>query len=143
MGPVAYEEIQLPGKIFGENALKANLSRFIAPNSFVVFCRNHKDQEFTGEDISGFSTQFCNDFSLAPTHTGICITKNLAIEDIIGKLDDEYDKFFEVEKQTSKLNVGKSNYWAVSTFVINVLKIDPAKVPNQILNLNSLKKVRM
>ena len=38
----------LATKLFGENALKDNLSDQIFPNPLVVFCRNHKNQEFTG-----------------------------------------------------------------------------------------------
>ena len=81
----------------------------------------------TGDSLPGFSTKFCKDFFPAPTHTGICITKNLDTKEII-HLEEEYDSFFEVEKQSSKMRVGKDNYWAQTTVVINALKMDPSKV---------------
>ena len=68
---------QLPEKMFGNNAPKANLTYQISPNPLVAFCRKYKNQKFTGDKLSGFATKFCNDFYLAPTHTGICIAKNL------------------------------------------------------------------
>ena len=129
LGPVADEGIKLLGKIFGENNLNANISDVKSPNPFVVFCRNHIDQDPIGDSLPGFSTKFCNDFFPAPTHTGICITKNLDTKEII-YLEEEYDGFFEVEKQSSKLTVGKDNYWAQTTVVINALKMDPSKVMN-------------
>ena len=127
LGPVVDDGIKLLGKIFGDNNLNANISNVKSPNPFVVFCRNHIDQDPIGDSLPGFSTKFCNEFFPAPTHTGICITKNLDIKEIL-HLEEEYNGFFEVEKQSSKLSVGKDNYWAQTTVVINALKMDPSKV---------------
>ena len=120
----------LATKLFGENALKDNLSDQISPNPLVVFCRNHKNQEFTGDKLSGFSTKFCNDFYLAPSHRGICITKNLDLKNQM-YLGKTYNKFFEAEKQSAKVKVEKYHHWAVSTYVIN------AKVLYQVLQSSS------
>ena len=128
LGPIVFEETQLPGKIFEAAAINASLSNLMSPNPLVLFCRNQRDGKFEGDIIPGFSDQLCNDFFLAPTHTGICITKNMNVKEILHTLDDDYNTYFETEKQTSKLNVSKDNYWAISTFVINPLKMDPTKV---------------
>ena len=122
-----HERHQLSKELFGEYALKSNLSRQISPNPLIVFCREYKDQNFTGDKVFGFATEFCNDFYLSPTPGGICNTKNLDLKKII-KLDEVYKTFFETEKQSSELKVGKDSYWAVSTYVINPLKIDPSNV---------------
>ena len=71
--------------------------------------------------------KFCGDFFPAPSHTGICITKNLDINEVI-HLEEDYNTFFDAEKQTSKMKVEKQNYWDKSTFIINALKIDETKV---------------
>ena len=125
LGSIAYKDIQLPQKIFGKNRIKNNLSNLISPNPLPVFCRNEKNEEFRGDKIS--SMHFCNDFFLAPTHVGICMSKNLDVKEIL-QLDEEFYSFFEAEKQSSKLKVRKNDYWAISTFIINVLKSDPLKV---------------
>ena len=126
-GPVTNDEIQLLGKIFDNTILKANISNLRSPNPLVIFCRNSRDQVPMGDSLPGLSTKFCNDFFPSPTHTGTCITKNLDVEEII-HLEEEYKAFFEAEEQTSNLTVGKENYWAISTFIINALKTDPTKV---------------
>ena len=118
---------QLPRKIFGNYALKTNMSNQISPNPLIALCRNYKNQNFEGYNLSGFSTKFCQDFYLAPTDVGVCISKNLDLKKII-KLEDVYHKFFETENQSSELKVETDNYWAISTYVINPLKIDPMKV---------------
>ena len=128
MDPLANEDIKLAQKIFGADAIKKNLSKIIAPNPVIIFCRNYKDQEFTGNVVAGFFTKFCQDFFPAPTHTGICLTKDLDVKEIINGPDDDYKNFLESEKQTSKLKIEKSNYWAVNTFVLNALRKDPKKV---------------
>ena len=132
MDPIANEDIKLAEKIIGADAIKKNLSKIIAPNPVMIFCRNYKNQEFTGNEVVGFFTKFCQDFFPTPTHTGICVTKDLDVKEIIDGPDDDYNIFLESEKQTSKLKVGKSNYWAVSTFVLNALRKDPKKVSRQI-----------
>ena len=128
MDPIANEDIKLAAKIFGADGIKENLSKITAPNPLIVFCRNYKDQGLNGNKLLGFSSKLCQDFFLSPTHTGICITKGLDVKKIINGPDDEYKKFLEYEKQFSTIKVGKTNYWAVSTFVINALRIDPKKV---------------
>ena len=127
IGPIAFNEAELPARIFGETQLKDNLSSLIAPNPLPIFCRNEWNEEFHGDSISDSSMKFCNDFYLAPTHTGICMSKNLDLKEIM-KLDDSYNDFFEVENQSSKLKVEKNNYWAVSSFVINAMKSDLKQV---------------
>ena len=128
LDPISNEDIKLAERIFGVDAIKKNLSKITAPNPLIIFCRHYKDQEFTGNEVAGFSTKFCQDFFPAPTHAGICVTKDLDVKEIINGPDDDYNNFLESEKQSSKLKVGKSNYWAVSTFVINALRMDPKKV---------------
>ena len=140
MDPIGNENIKLAEKIFGSNAIKKNLSKITLPNPLIVFCRNYKNQEFTGNQLDGFSTKFCQNFFPAPTHTGICISKDLDVNEIINRPDDEYNNFLESEKHSSKLKVGKSNYWAVSTFVINALRIDPKKVPTKFFDLKTKTK---
>ena len=129
MDPIASEDIKLAEKIFGADGIKENLSKITAPNPLIVFCRNYKDQGLSGNELAGFSSKLCQDFFPSPTHRGICITKGFDVKKIINGPDDEYKKFLESEKQSSKLKIGKSNYWAVSTFVINALRMDPKKVP--------------
>ena len=121
------DENKLPNNLFGDNALKPNLSNRISPNPLVALCRNYKNQPFLGDDISGFSTKFCQDFYLAPSDVGICITRNLDVEKIV-HLEDVYKTFFTPENQTTELKVDMDNYWAVSTYIINPLKLNPMKV---------------
>ena len=125
LGSIVHKEVQLPEKIFGKRFLKRNLSNLISPNPLPIFCRNEKNEEFQGDNIS--SMQFCNDFFLAPTHVGICMSKNMNVSEIV-QMDDNYYSLLEANGQSSKLKVRKSNYWAVSTFIINVLKVDSLKV---------------
>ena len=134
LGSIAGKEILLPQKIFGKDYVKQNLSNRISPNPLPIFCRNEKDEEFLGDKLS--SMNFCNDFFLAPSHVGICMSKNLDVKEIV-HLDKDYYSFLESEKQSSKLKVRKNDYWSISTFIINVLKSDPLKVSNKVLNLIS------
>ena len=121
------EKNHLSEKLFGGYALKANLTNQISSSPLIAFCREYRNQTFTGDKLSGFATKLCHDFYLAPTHAGVCSTKNLDLKNII-HLDDPYKIFFEIKNETSELKVGNDNYWAESTFVINPIKIDPMKV---------------
>ena len=125
LGSIASKEILFPQKIFGKEHVKQNLSSLISPNPLPIFCRNEKNEEFHGDTLS--SMRFCNDFFLTPTHVGICMSKNVNVSEIV-QIDDNYYHFLEAKEQSSKLKVRKSNYWAVSTFIINALKMDPQKV---------------
>ena len=115
---------QLARKLFGEYALKSNM---FSSNPLIALCRNTRNDDFEGDNISGFSTKFCQDFYPAPTDVGICISKNLDVKKVI-QLEDVYNTFFKTENPTSEMRVGNDNYGAVSTFVINPLKTDPMKV---------------
>ena len=121
-----HDKNRLPEKLFEDNAKKSKLNQ-ISPNPLIPFCRNFENEKFTGDNLPGFSTKFCQDFYPAPTYTGICITKNLDMKKIVD-LDKVYYPLFEAEKHTSELTVERDNYWAVNTFIINPLKIDPRKV---------------
>ena len=134
LGSIASKEILFPQKIFGKEHVKQNLSSLISPNPLPIFCRNEKNEEFLGDKIS--SMNFCDDFFLAPTHVGICMSKNLDVKEVV-HLDKDYYSFLESEKQSSNLKVRKNDYWAISTLVINVLKSDPQKVAIKVLNLIS------
>ena len=127
MSLTSNEKNCLSEKLFGKFAVKENLTNYTTSSPLVAFCRKFERQNFTGDNLTGFATKFCHDFYLAPTDIGICGTKNSNLKNIIN-LDDNYNILFETENQTSELKVGKDNYWAVSTFVINTLKIDPMKV---------------
>ena len=116
----------LSEKLFGEHA-KANSINKFSFNPLIAFCREYEKKPFTGDSLNGFATKFCRDFYLAPTDVGICSNKNLDLKNII-HLEDAYKILFETDNQTSKVKVQKDNYWAVSTFVINPLKVDPMKV---------------
>ena len=132
LGSNADKGIHFPQKIFGKDNVKQNFSNLISPNPLLLFCRNERNEEFLGDKIS--SMNFCDDFFLAPTHVGICMSKNLDVKEIVD-LHKDYYSFLESEKQSSKLKVRKNDYWAISTLIINVLKSDPLKVANKVLNL--------
>ena len=88
--PMKPSEKMLAERLFGKNNLKNELvSNLPTPIPFGLFCRNLKNQEFSGEFFAGFHTKFCNNLKPTPTDVGICLTSNLNIKDMF-HIDDDY-----------------------------------------------------
>ena len=91
-------ELELAKKLFGSNVKKFNNTNQLVPNPLVLFCKDKKYQRFSGEQIDGFSNEFCDGFFPTPTDVGFCMTKNMDIRKILNK-NPLYWNFMEADKQ--------------------------------------------
>ena len=67
-----------------------------------IFCHRN-DIGFMGDDF-GIEGKFCNDFFPTPSDSGICLTKNLDIKDIL-KTKKVYDGLFEQDLQKPSMKI--------------------------------------
>ena len=82
-------EKMLSERLFGKNNILNKPPNLPTPIPFGLFCRNQKNQEFSGEFFNGFETKFCNNLKPTPTDVGICLTSNLNIKNLF-HIDDDY-----------------------------------------------------
>ena len=66
-------------------------------------------------DYIGLSSPVCNDFFPTPTDFGICLTRNIDLNDIMN-VKNIYENFFELHKIVR--DVESSAKWSENTFVI-------------------------
>ena len=85
-------EKQIAGKLFGFKNIR-DLKNQIAPVAMPIFCYE-KYIGFLGDDI-GMSAKVCNDFFPTPSDIGICLTRNLDINEIIHRR--EHNPIFEAD----------------------------------------------
>ena len=91
-------ELDLAKKLFGPNVKNFKNMNQLVPNPMVLFCKDKKHQRFSGEQIDGFSNEFCDSFFPTPSDVGFCMTKNMDIKKILHK-DPLYWNYMEADKQ--------------------------------------------
>ena len=115
---LANNEIKLAKKLFDfDNLLSIDGSPKNSPFPMIIYCKNQRNSPFTGMAIDNFSSKFCNDFFPSPTDVGMCMTKNLNINNLIN-VDEEYSDYLGSKDQTSTVNIDKSKRNAENTFVL-------------------------
>ena len=83
----------------------------------VLFCKDRQNQNYSGFQIPGFDTNFCNDFFPSPTDVGMCMTKNLNINEVT-HFDDDYIGYMSTTKQKPNIDMDRSNRNAESKYVL-------------------------
>ena len=126
LDPISIQhEKDIASKIFGKNKIK-DPENMNAPMSLSIFC-TRKDKGFTGEDM-GISKEVCDELFPTPTDSGICLTKNLDIKEIMN-FESHYNLLFEPEKQKSDQYIDSGSLWGEVSLVILT---DP--IPNPLDN---------
>ena len=78
-----------------------------------IYCHRN-DKGFLGDDM-GLSQRFCNDFFVSPTDMGMCLTRNLNLNQIM-KFNDEYEPLFE-SKEHSNEEIERGSKWGQLNFI--------------------------
>ena len=89
----------------------------LASMPFMIFCRNIMDQNWLGDDI-GMASKFCSDFYSTPTDQGLCLTKNMNLEDQM-RMSKEFTATYEINKEKIPMKNQVGPYNSEATFVIN------------------------
>ena len=110
-------ERKIAGMLFGEENLKNELMNLKAPNPLMIYCKNRKDQGFTGDVVEGFSGKFCNNFYPSPTDIGMCLTQNIDLKQSI-EIEHDYSKFMQTDHQNASSLMNGGNRNEESTFVL-------------------------
>lgn len=102
----------LTGKLFGNDRIKS-LNKKISPTPLPIYCHRN-DKGFLGDDL-GLSEKFCNDFFVSPTDMGMCLTKNLNLDQVM-KVNNEFEPFFESKEHSTK-DIERGSKWSQLNFV--------------------------
>jgi hypothetical protein len=108
-------EKTLAAKLFGSENLKGDPFQ-LAPVPLPIFCKHRKNQEWLGDDI-GTVGKMCSDFFVTPTDVGMCLTKNLVLDDII-EPDGAFTKVYDAFEGPVVMADG-GTYWGEATIVID------------------------
>ena len=114
--PIPSIESNLAGKLFGNENLRDELDKALAPAPMMIYCKDRKNQDFMGDAIPGFLAKFCTEFHPTPTDVGMCLTKNTNLEEIFNYQED-YSKYFDANHRNVK-NFGKGNRNSESLFIL-------------------------
>ena len=104
--------------LFPNSKLKDKNEPFIGPKSPIIFCLERFDG-FEGDSVPGMTAKICNDFFLAPTDQGVCLTKNLDIKEILHQ-NENYDSFFEADHQNIKKHFDGKTLWSEVKLLIYI-----------------------
>ena len=119
MDPILPMEKLLVQRLFGKNMVLTNITHSMVSFPIAIFCNRRRNQNFVGENIDGFAVKFCNDFFPAPTDVGICMSKNLAIKNVINyDLNEDYVWYMASDKQIPSSKIGMNSFWAGNEFVL-------------------------
>ena len=91
LNPILPNEKEIASKLFGKNKIK-DLEHSIAPMSMPIYCEK-KETGFIGDNL-GMSEKFCDEFFSTPSDNGICLTKDLNINEIMYP-NDQYEQLLE------------------------------------------------
>ena len=114
--PIPSIESNLAGKLFGNENLRDELDKVLAPAPMMIYCKDQKTQDFMGEMIPGFSAKFCADFHPTPSDVGMCLTKNTNIEELF-KYQEDYSNYFGANYRNVR-KFGKGNRNSESVFIL-------------------------
>ena len=91
------------------------LNSNIAPSPLVVLCYNNR-LGFVGDEI-GSTEKLCNDFFPTPSDSGICLTKNLDIREILST-KKEYNNLFESKLQKHAKKIDGGTTWGGISLIL-------------------------
>ena len=115
LDPIIPYEKELAAKVFGVDNIK-NLEQGAAPLSSIIFCHS-KVHGFTGDAVSGMKARLCNDFFPSPTDVGMCLAKNLKINEIM-KPNEYFDTIFDSSFQPKIQKIESGTTWSEDTLVL-------------------------
>ena len=116
--PIPTIEKKLAEKTFGKKIIVSNFTDLITSFPLLIFCNDIRDQKFLGDEINGFSVEFCNKFYPSPTDVGVCFSRNLDTKEVL-VLGEDYKPFMGIKDFESDTSLEKSSFWAQSTYVLN------------------------
>ena len=83
----------------------------------VIFCKDDINQEWQGDDIRLFTSRFCSNFYPTPTDQGLCMTKNLKIDNLMS-VSDGFSEIYETDKQKVPHLIQGNRINAKATYII-------------------------
>ena len=105
-------------KLFGkENLKQSGLVNYKSPFPLVLYCKNRTEHGFSGIDIEGHSTKFCNSFYPTPTDIGMCMSQNLNVGNIL-HLGQDRSKFMESQNNDGEFFMDDDNELSESVFIL-------------------------
>ena len=105
--------MQFVGALFNPSNIKElDINTTVAPT---IFCHRN-DIGFMGDDF-GIEGKLCNDFFPTPSDSGICLTKNLDIKDIL-KTKKVYDGLFEQDRQKPSMKIVSGTEWGEISLIL-------------------------
>ena len=113
-------EMSLSKKIFGvgnNQSIQNEKELQLASMPLVIFCKDDVNQEWLGDDIKLFTSRFCSNFYPTPTDQGLCMTKNLKINDLMS-VSEAFSEIFEVDKQKVPHLIQGNRINAKATYII-------------------------
>ena len=109
-----YKKIFVAESLFGSDKVNG-LNSNIAPNALAIFCYNN-GIGFIGDDL-GMSVKVCNDFFPTPSDSGICLTKNLNLKEII-HIKGKYESLFEPKEQKPTKKIENGTTWGKISLIL-------------------------
>ena len=103
-----------------------DLNSNFAPSPLPILCYNNRIG-FTGDDL-GMSGKVCNDFFPTPSDSGICLTKNLDVKEII-HIKGAYFSLFEPKTQMPAMKIENGTTWGGISFILVPEQENPDRSP--------------
>ena len=110
-------ENDMAKELFPKSKVKDINETYIGPMSPIIYCHDRLNG-FQGDDV-GMSAKLCNDFFLAPTDQGMCLTKNIDINEVLNSNED-YDLFFETDLQKNEKYFDGETLWTKVRLLIYI-----------------------
>ena len=110
-------EKELSNRLFKDKVLNETKKVRKNPTPMILYCKDKKKDNFNGYKVDGFSTEFCDEFYPTPTEVGMCLTKDLNVDEI-NKLDDDYLSYTKSKDRKLNIRMGRGNRNAEMTFVL-------------------------
>ena len=122
------------------NGLNSN----IAPVGLAILCYNNRIG-FMGDNL-GLSVKFCNDFFPTPTDSGICLTKNIDLNEIL-LIKEKYNSLFEPEPQQPTKKIDNGTTWGGISLILlpeqNIYSANPVRSPDSEKTKLVIKKLKI
>lgn len=126
--PLNQTDSQLAAMMFGKINIKEDFSDVFSPMPMGLFCKDKLNRKYQGENISGFSSNFCNDFYPVQNDVGFCTTKGFDVKKVI-KYKPDYWDYMEAEKQhISYMNENGNRNSENTLFILTNVFDDPEEM---------------
>ena len=129
--------------MFGSDKVNG-LNSNIAPVGLAILCYNNRIG-FMGDNL-GLSVKFCNDFFPTPTDSGICLTKNIDLNEIL-HIKEKHNSLFEPEPQQPTKKIDNGTTWGGISLILlpeqNIYSANPVRSPDSEKTSLVIKKLKI